>query len=196
MVKVACVVLPCEILNVELDIDICDKLKVLVIDLAYWKGVIAMERLFMTISSCLTYLEGDEATFSTVYACFVVIKYHIKTFNYVVMDAFNLGDDDIEQMMMLLHHRFSTIYLEAHGLAFAIDSMFTDMRNKIVTKFGKDFLQVRKGSINQQAKATLVRLSNGNKDLRRSYFSEFATFIMRPRDNDYDFNEIRIVDVV
>jgi hypothetical protein len=31
------------------------------------------------------------------------------------MDAFNLGDDDIEQMMMLLHHRFSTIYSEAHG---------------------------------------------------------------------------------
>jgi hypothetical protein len=45
--------------------------------------------------------------------------------------------------------------------------------------------------INQQAKVTLIRLSNGNKDLQRSYFSEFATFIMRLRNNDYDFNNIK-----
>jgi hypothetical protein len=98
-----------------------------------------METLFMTISFYLIYLEGDEATFSAVYACFVVIKYHIKTFNRTIMDAFNLGDDDIEQMMTLLHHRFSTIYLEAHGLAFAADPMFTNMHSKIATKFGKNF---------------------------------------------------------
>ncbi len=92
---------------------------------------------------------------------------------------------------MLLHHRFSTIYSEAHGLTFATDPMFTDMHSKIVAKFDKDFLQVGKGLINQQAKVALVRLSNGNEDLRRSYFSEFATFIMRPIDNDYDFNDIK-----
>ncbi len=136
----------------------------------------------MTVS--LTYLEGDEATFSTVYACFVAIKYHIKTLKRAVMDAFNLGDDDIEQT--LFHHRLSTIYSEAHGFAFATNPMFTDMRSKITTKFDENFLQVGKGSINQQAKAALVRLSNGNEDLRQSYFSEFATFIMRPRDSDYD----------
>jgi hypothetical protein len=95
-VKATCTTLPSEILNAELDIDTCDKLKALVTDPAYWKGVTAMETLFMMISSYLTYLEGDEATFSTVYACFVVIKYHIKTFNCTIMDAFNLGDDDIE----------------------------------------------------------------------------------------------------
>jgi hypothetical protein len=55
-----------------------------------------METLFMTISSYLTYLEGDETTFSALYACVVAIKYHIMTFNRAVMDAFNLGNDDIE----------------------------------------------------------------------------------------------------
>ncbi len=50
----------------------------------------------MTISSCLTYMEGDEATFFAVYVCFVAIKYHNKTLNRTVMDAFNLGDDDIK----------------------------------------------------------------------------------------------------
>ncbi len=190
-VKAPCTTLLGEILNAELDIDICDELKVLVIDLAYWKGVVVMEMFFMTISSCLTYLEGDEATFSAVYACFVAIKYHIKMFNCAVMDTFNLGDDDIELMMTLLHYRFSIIYLEAHGLAFATDPMFIDMCSKIVAKFGKYFLQVGKGSINQQAKATLVRLSNGNENLWRSYFSEFTMLIMRLRDNDYDFNNIK-----
>jgi hypothetical protein len=53
-IKVACTTLPSKILNVELDIDICDELKALVTDLVYWKGVVAMETLFMTISSCLT----------------------------------------------------------------------------------------------------------------------------------------------
>jgi hypothetical protein len=137
-----------------------------------------METLFMTISSCLTYLEGDETTFSAMYACFVAIKYHIKMLNRTIMDAFNLGDDDIEQMMMLFHHRFSTIYSEAHGLAFATDPMFIDMHCKIAAKFGEDFLQIGKSSINQQVKAALVRLLNGNEDFRRSYFSEFATFII------------------
>jgi hypothetical protein len=55
-----------------------------------------METLFITISSCLTYLEGDKAMFSVVYACFVAIEYHIKTLNCAIMDAFNLGDNDIE----------------------------------------------------------------------------------------------------
>ncbi|CAK9873512.1 unnamed protein product [Sphagnum jensenii] len=188
MVKVTCAALLGKILNAKLNMDI---IKALVIDLAYWKGVATMEMFFMMISSRLTYLEGDKATFSTVYACFVVIKYHIKTLNCAITDAFNLGDDAIEQMMTLLHHRFSTIYSEAHGFAFAINPMFTDMRSKIAAKFGKDFLQVGKGSINQHAKVALVRLSNGNEDLRRSYFSEFAMFIMWPIDSDYDFNDIK-----
>jgi hypothetical protein len=34
-------------------------------------------------------------------------------------------------------------------VAFAKNPMFTDMRSKIVAKFGEDFLQVGKGSINQ-----------------------------------------------
>jgi hypothetical protein len=34
----------------------------------------------------------------------------VLTPNHTIMDAFNLGDDDIEQMMKLFHHHFSTIY--------------------------------------------------------------------------------------
>jgi hypothetical protein len=97
----------------------------------------------------------------------VEIKYHIKTLNRAVTEACNLGDDDIEQMKRMIHHSFSTIYSEAHGLAFAAAPMFTDMRAKIAAKFCAEFLQVGGGSINQQSKAALARLASGNEDLRR-----------------------------
>jgi hypothetical protein len=97
----------------------------------------------------------------------VAIKYHVKKLNRAVMDAFNLGDDDIERMMTMTHHRFSTIHSESLCLAFATDPMFTDMSTTIAAKFGAEFLQVGKGLINQQSKAALARLENGNEDLRR-----------------------------
>ncbi len=137
-----------EILNADYDIDISDELKALVTDQSYWKGVSAMEALFKTICSCLTYLEGDEATFSAVYACFVAIKFHIKTLNSAVKDALDLTVNDIEQIVTMIHHRFSTIYTEAHALAFATDPLFTPMRTRIAAKFSQEFLQLGKSSIN------------------------------------------------
>jgi hypothetical protein len=141
VVKAACASLPGEILNADLDIDMCDKLKALVTDPAYWKGVAAFEVLFKTISSCLTYLEGDEATFSAVYACFVAIKYHLKTLDYTVKEGLSLDDDAIERMTVLTHHRLANIYTEAHALAFATDPMFTDMRIRIAQNLVKSFLK-------------------------------------------------------
>ena len=149
-----------------------------------------MEALFKTICSCLTYLERDEATFSAVYAYFMAIKFHIKTLNSVVKDALDLTENDIEQIVTMIHHRFSTIYIEAHALAFATDPLFTPMCTRIVAKFSQEFLQLGKSSINQQSKAALSRLANGNDDLRRKLFSEFATFIVRPKDKDDDFSDI------
>ena len=182
LVKTACASLPGEIMNADLDIDMCDKLKQLVTDPAYWKGVAAFEVLFRTISSCLTYLEGDEATFSAVYACFIAIKYHVKKLDCTVKESLNLNDADIEQIMILIHHRLATIYTEAHALAFATDPMFTEMRTRIAGEFGEAFLELGKTSINQQAKIALARLANGNDDLRRKMFSEFATYITRYKD--------------
>ena len=182
-VKTACASLPGEIMNADLNIDMCDKLKQLVTDPAYWKGVAAFEVLFRTISSCLAYLEGDEATFSAVYACFVAIKVHLKNLDGVVKEGLSLNDDDIERMIVLTHHRLATIYTEAHALAFATDPMYTEMRARIAGEFGEEFLQLGKPSINQQAKVALARLANGNDDQRRKMFSEFATYITRSKDN-------------
>jgi hypothetical protein len=86
-VKAACASLPGESMNEDLDIDMCNRLKQLVTDPAYWKGVAAFKVLFRTSSSCLMYLEGDEATFSSVYACSVVIKYHLKRLDGAVKEG-------------------------------------------------------------------------------------------------------------
>jgi hypothetical protein len=178
VVKAACAALPSEILNSDLDIDIPVQLKRQVTDPMYWKGVAAMEALFKTISTCLSYLEGDEATFSSVYACFVAIKFHLSTLDASVKDSLNLTDANIDHMMQLTHHRFSTIYTEAHGLAFATDPLFFEMRTDIADKFSEEFLQLGKASINQQSKLALSRLSNGNENLRRKMYSEFANFVI------------------
>jgi hypothetical protein len=41
-----------EILNSDLDINMCENLKMLVTDPAYWKRMASMEALFKTIASC------------------------------------------------------------------------------------------------------------------------------------------------
>ena len=64
-VKAACASLPGEILNADLNIVICDKLKALITDPAYWKDVASFKVLFKAISlSCFTYLEGGNAAFT------------------------------------------------------------------------------------------------------------------------------------
>ncbi len=126
----------------------------------------------------MSYLEGDKATFSAVYAaCFVAFKYHLKKLDHAVRESLSLTDDDIERMALLTHHHLAIIYTDAHALAFATDPLFTDMRTRIAAEFGEEFLQMGKTLINNQSKMALARLANGNDDLRRKMFSEFATYI-------------------
>ncbi|CAK9883250.1 unnamed protein product [Sphagnum jensenii] len=189
-VKAAIAALPSEILYSELDIDLPEELKMLVTDASYWKGVTALESLLKMICSCLTYLEADEATFSSVYACFVAIKLHIVTLPTSVRSALQLDDTVIEKMISLLHHRLATIYSEAHCLAFATDPLFGSMRVAITAKYDGAFLELGKGSINQQSKAALSRIAAGNDELRCQLYTEYGRYVMRPLNADHDFEEV------
>jgi hypothetical protein len=191
VVNAACAALPGEILNSDLDINMCEELKQLLTNSSFWKRVASMEALFKTIASCLMYLEGDEATFSSVYASFIAIKYHLRKLDASVWEGLSLNDDDIDRMMTLTHHRFSTIYYtEARALAFATDPLFMGMRTRIADEFGEEFLQLGKGPLISQSKVALSRLSNGDKNVRRKMYSEFATYIRTCRDeNSMDFED-------
>ena len=181
-VKTACAALSCEILNAAFDIEISNELKALILDPSYCKGVAAMENLFMTISFCLMWSEGDEATFPAVYAGFVAIKYHIKTLNRTVMDALLLNDNDIDHMTTLINQRFVTIFSESHCLTFVTDPLFSKMRVSIAAKFGEQFLQLRRASFKEHSNAAISRLLNSDENLSRSMLSELAPFIMRHKE--------------
>jgi hypothetical protein len=71
--------LPTEILSNELNIDLAPKLRDVILDATFWKGLVVLEVLFSTICACLTYLKGDESTLSSVYACFLAIAHHLRT---------------------------------------------------------------------------------------------------------------------
>ena len=179
-----------DILNANYDIDICDKLKAFGYKSILLKGCVCDGGSLQDDLLMFNMFGGDEATFSVVYACSVEIKFHIKMFNSVVKDTLDLTENDIEQIVPMIHHRFSTIYTEAHALAFGIDPLFTPMHTRITAKFNQEFLQLGKSSINQQSKAALSRLTNGNDYLRRKKFSELPAFIVRLQDKDDDFSHI------
>ena len=186
-----------------------DELKALLQDVTYWKAVTAFQIMMKTICSCLTYLEGDEATFSSVYACFLAVKVHIMELSESVKTALGLDGDDIAQMITFLHHRLHTIYSPAHCLAFVTDPLFASMREAVALKYTPEFIEMSKGSVNQQvpppraplpppsslsppppqAKTALLRIANGDVQLQRKLFTEFAAYLMRG-EHDVDFQDV------
>ncbi len=69
-VRTAMCQLPTEIMSNDLNVDLPNDLRDLILTTSFWKGVAGVEVLFSAICSCLSYLEGDESTFSSVYATF------------------------------------------------------------------------------------------------------------------------------
>lgn len=109
----------------------------------------------------------------------MAIKYYIKTIDRFVVNALQLSDENITNMMTLIHHRFSTIYFEALGLALATDPFFNTVRYSIVVKFGENFAQLWKGSTNEQSEMAIAGMLMGIEALCRSILTEFAAFVIR-----------------
>ncbi len=160
--------LPTEILSNELNIDLAPKLHDVILDTAFWKGLVALEVLFSTICACLTYLEGDESTLSSVYACFLAIAHHLQTLPPNVSIALQIAVADFDKMQSLVVNRLWTIYLPTHALSFRTDPLFNQMRTNLTTLYGEDFLKLGGASILQQCKKALKHLaSEGGIELNR-----------------------------
>jgi hypothetical protein len=168
-VRTALMVLPGEIAAKDLTIAIPNGLMNLLLDGAFWKGVAALEMVFKPIVSCLTSLEGDEATFSSVYACCLAILFHIHSLKDSVKYGFLgncLNGATIENMKNHLRHRFNTMYSPAHALAFRTDSFCDAMREQSTETLGGDAVGFGQGTILQQCKNALYRIAGNNLDLR------------------------------
>jgi hypothetical protein len=110
--------LPTEILSNEHNIDLAPKLRDVILDATFWKGLVALEVLFSTICACFTYLEGDESTLLSVYACFLAIAHHLRTLPPNVSIALQIAAADFDKMQSLVVNRLWTIYSPAHALSF------------------------------------------------------------------------------
>jgi hypothetical protein len=110
--------LPTEILSNELNIDLAPKLRDVILDATFWKGLVVLEVLFSTICACLTYLEGDESTLLSVYACFLAIVHHLRTLPPNVSITLQIATTDFDKMQSLVVNCLWTIYSPAHALSF------------------------------------------------------------------------------
>lgn len=112
------------------------------------------------------------------HACFVAIKYHIKSLDRSVMNAIWLSKGDISDMMTLIHQPLSTIYSKAQELVLAIDPLLNTMKFSAAVKFGEEFVQRGKGSTNHQCKVATSQMSIRNLVLHRSILAQFETFLI------------------
>ncbi|CAK9203966.1 unnamed protein product [Sphagnum troendelagicum] len=141
-----------EILSNKLNIDLALKLPDVILDVAFWKGLVAPEVLFSTICACLTYLEGDESTLSSVYACFLAITHHLRTLPPNVSTALQIAAADFDKMQSLVVNRLRTIYSLAHALSFRTDPLLNQMRTNLTALYGEDFLKLGGALICNNAK--------------------------------------------
>lgn len=100
------------------------------------------------------------------------------------MNALQLSEDDISDMMIIINHRFSAIFPEPPRLIIATDSFFTTMRSLIVVRFGEKFVQLGKGSIDHQSELAIAGMSTARKALRRSVLTEFGSFFVSEKNRE------------
>ncbi|CAK9868208.1 unnamed protein product [Sphagnum jensenii] len=182
--------LPIEIMSNDLNIYLLNDLKNLILTAAFWKGVAAVEVLFSAICSCLSYLEGDESTFSSVYTCFLAVAHHFRTLSPDVRAALDLSNADVDKMHTLVCHCFKTIFSPTHALAFRTDLLFDDLRDNLAKLHGDAFLNLGDLTILQQCKNAIKRMVATDALLNRTIQSEFGLYTIHVEDNDNDFADI------
>jgi hypothetical protein len=61
------------------DVMMEDDLKEVILDQLHWKQTASKENLLRPLSLAIAYVEGGEATFSSVHACFLAVAHHVQT---------------------------------------------------------------------------------------------------------------------
>jgi len=189
-VRMAMCQLPIEIMSNDLDVDSPNDLKNLILTAAFWKGVAAVEVLFSVICSCLSYLEGDKSTFSSVYACFLAVTHHFRTLPPDVRAALDLSSADVNKMHTLVCHCLKTIFSSAHALAFRTDPLFDDVRDNLAKLHMDASLNLGDLTILQQCKNAIKRMAATDVLLNRTMQSEFGLYTIRVEDDDNNFADV------
>lgn len=75
------------------------------------------------------------------------IKYYIKILNHSLINFLHLSDVNVDDIMTVIHHQLSSIYLGAYDLSFAIDLLFNPMRSSITEMFGEELLHLENDAV-------------------------------------------------
>jgi hypothetical protein len=161
-------------------------LEATLIDVALWGRFALVDALLKPVCAALTFLSGDEATHSTVYACFLAVAVAVKELTVEALDGMGIQSHDVLLASVLA--RFASIYSPSMALAFVTDPLFCGMRQRLTTKYGTAFVQLGQGSINTQCHAALEAL---DADLYPKTKDEFTLWLARPHTTDHFFVDSR-----
>lgn len=145
---------------------------------SFWDGVGAMEHLLKSVCACLGYLEGDDATFSSVYPCFLSAAVHIVSLPEQVSNALLLEDQEIQAMLKHVWTQFRSIYCSGHILAFFTDPFFDEMRENIEKCHGRNFRQMGISSLLGECQSALSELADSEvvTEITRCWISKLTGF--------------------
>ena len=182
-VKMCLTSLPSHITMNDLNIDMPAELSSILLNTSFWKGCQGMHDLLQSICACTGYLEGDNSTFSAVYASFLYIKVHLYRLSEQTRSFLSLTDHDIENMVALLHKRFGTIYTPMHALAFRTDPFYHEFRIDVEAEYGVSFVEMDKGPLVVQCRSALQMFSGEHhSDVSAKLVVQFASFSVRRLD--------------
>jgi hypothetical protein len=156
------------------DVSMEESLREIILDAQHWKGTVAAVKLLTPLCAAITHLEGDEATFSAVWACFSHVAHHVLSIDQAVLDVLEV---DRQTLLEFVHNRVATIYTPAHAIAFVTDPFYYSMRTKLVGLHGAAFLELGQGPLNQQCRIALIRIAGDNEDLKEKLLDQFAYFL-------------------
>ncbi|CAK9226006.1 unnamed protein product [Sphagnum troendelagicum] len=151
---------------------------------------LSVEVLFSVICFYLSYLEGDESTFLSVYTCFLAVAHHFCTLSPDVRAALDLSNADVDKMHTLVCHRLKTIFSLTHALAFCTDPLFDDLHDNLAKLHRDDFLNLGDLTILQQCKKAIKWMAVANILLNRLMQSEFDLYTIHVENDDDDFVDV------
>ncbi|OQR85728.1 hypothetical protein ACHHYP_11481 [Achlya hypogyna] len=135
----------------------------------------AVDKLLAPVCAALTFLGGEEATHSSVYACFLAVAVAVKELPDNLTAS--LGNHNRDVLVAAVKDRFHSIYSPSHALAFVTDPLFIDMGQHLVIQYGTDFVQLSQASLNSQCNTALGMIDSSPQAKIKA---EFSLWLARP----------------
>jgi len=133
-------------------------LEATILDRGIWKQIDALHKLTTSVACSLAYLEGDEATHSAIYACFLFIAVAVQNVDADTLRLLGVANTDV--LMQAVHARFNSIYSASFALAFVTDPLFLDMRQRLTAVYGTSFVELGQGSLSEQCYSALDQIDS------------------------------------